>query len=319
MTIDEAFEMITKAIRDGRSAHGYLIVGGVRGMARELSERVLRFLYPEGDLRSHPDIHRLAPEMRSRVISVEAMRERLIEPLASTSFEGGWKTGVLYGADRLRQEAANAFLKTLEEPTARTLFLLLTEQPEQILPTIISRCQRVDLPDARGRTLEEPYRSRVIAELAADRLTGAVARAAAAARLVLILDELKKKAENEVLAEVGEADEGPGEETGKDARLALISSRYREYRTDFCATVMGWFRDVMALVAAPPSHSAYGDAEVPVPLVNESSRSVLESCAARTTMANAMYNVNAVEEMYKSLDRNMQEAEVLSFAIDRLR
>ena len=319
MTLDEAYDRICKAIDAGRPANGYLVVGGVRGLGSELADRVLRHLYGgEVDLAAHPDIHRLSPEKKSRIISVEAIRERLIAPMDMTSFQGGWKAGVLFGADRLRPEAANAFLKTLEEPPPKTLFLLLTERPEQLLPTIISRCQRVDLPDARARLLDEPWRGRVIDILSADTLRGQTSRAGAAARLMAILEELKDKAEELVDEEVAESDDGAGEEASKDAVEALISSRYREFRSDFTATLMSWFRDLMALRAAPPSHSAYDDSGAVTPLVNEAKRAVLETRAAKLTRTAAFANVEAVEAFATSLDRNLPEQAVLWFLMDRL-
>ncbi len=320
MTVDAAYTQIEKAVGAGRPANGYLIVGGVRGMAAELAERVLRLLFGAGDLRAHPDIHRLAPEKKSRIISVEAMRTRLIDPMGETAFQGGWKAGVVYGADRLKTESANAFLKTLEEPPPQTLFLLLTEQPEQLLPTIISRCQRIDLPDARARALEEPYRGQVLDILASDRLKGATAKAAAAGRLNAVLEHLKAHATELVDAETEGVDEGPGEETGKEAYAALVAARYKDFRRDFTATLMGWFRDLMALVAAPPSHVGGDEGDDAVPLVNEARRGVLETRAAQLSLASACYNVEAVEAFAVSVDaRNMNELSALLFLMDRLR
>ena len=191
MEVDEAYSLIEKAVQSGRVANAYLLVGGVRGCAGELAERVLHLLFGPGDLRVHPDVHRLVPAKKTRVIPVDAMRERMIDPMEKTSFTGGWKAGVVVAAECMRPESANAFLKTLEEPPPRTLFLLLSERPEKLLPTIISRCQRVDLPDARGQQLEEPYRTQMLDVLASDTLTGVTARAAAAAKLTAILEELK--------------------------------------------------------------------------------------------------------------------------------
>ena len=177
MNAHQAYELIATAIKAGRPANAYLLVGAVRGMAGEVTERVLKLLFGEGDLRAHPDIHRLAPEKKSRIISVEAVRERMIAPMELTAFEGGWRVGVVYDADRMKTESANAFLKTLEEPPPRTMFLLLTEQGERLLPTIVSRCQRIDLQDAQGITIEEPYHSQIINELASERLNGVTAAA----------------------------------------------------------------------------------------------------------------------------------------------
>lgn len=317
MTVDEAYDRICRAIDAGRPANGYLVVGGVRGLGGELADRVLAYLF-DGDLLAHPDIHRLSPEKKSRIISVEAIRTKLIAPMDMTSFQGGWKAGVIFGADLLREEAANAFLKTLEEPPPKTLFLLLTERPERLLPTIVSRCQRVDLPDARARLLAEPWHGRVIDILASETLKGQSARAAAAARLAAVLAELKEKAGELVDIEVAETDDGVGEETSKDAFDALVESRYREFRSDFTATLMSWVRDLMALRAAPPSHSAYDDSGTGTPLVNEAKRVILETRAAKLTRAAAFANVEAVEEFATSLDRHLPELPVLGFLMDRL-
>ena len=86
MELDSAHALIAKAIQEGRPAHGYLVVGGVRGMALDLARAVLQDLFPgveEEGLRTHPDIHWLFPEKKSRIVSVEA------EHVTSCCFGGG--------------------------------------------------------------------------------------------------------------------------------------------------------------------------------------------------------------------------------------
>ena len=150
MDVDAAFSLIARAIDAGRAAHGYLVVGDLKGGCDVLADRILRRLFP-GELaqieaKGHPDVAWLEPEGARRIIKVEAMRERIVEPMALAAFSGGWKVGVVVGADRMEAPSANAFLKSLEEPTPKTLYLLLTDQPDAILPTIVSRTQRIDLP-----------------------------------------------------------------------------------------------------------------------------------------------------------------------------
>jgi DNA polymerase-3 subunit delta' len=193
MDLEVAYERITGALESGRYANGYLIIGNIHGMAGELCERILKKLFGDSNIQAHPDIHILSPEKKSRIISVDAIRDTLITPLSSTSFSGGWKVGVIKNADRLRTESANAFLKMLEEPPPQTIFFLLSDKPEQLLPTIISRCQKITLPDSGMRLLEEPYRSRVIGILADPGLKGISSRAAAASKLAAILVELKDR------------------------------------------------------------------------------------------------------------------------------
>ncbi len=158
MEVDSAFDLVRHAIESGSAANGYLIVGDVRGNAMELARKILLTLFPDApeqiENRTHPDVIWLEPEGKARNIKVDSVRQKLVEPMASTSFSGGWKVGVVVGADRMWAEAANAFLKTLEEPTQKTMYLLLTDSPEEILPTIISRTQRIELGAGLGD--EEP-------------------------------------------------------------------------------------------------------------------------------------------------------------------
>ncbi|MGN0834074.1 MAG: hypothetical protein ACI4RD_10575 [Kiritimatiellia bacterium] len=161
MDVDAAFSLIARAIDAGRAAHGYLIVGDLQGGCDALADRILRRLFP-GELaqieaKGHPDVAWVEPEGAKRIIKVESMRERIIEPMALASFSGGWKVGVVVGADRMEAPSANAFLKSLEEPTPQTLYLLLTDRPDAILPTIVSRTQRVDLPLSGGLLEGDDY------------------------------------------------------------------------------------------------------------------------------------------------------------------
>lgn len=303
MDVESAYGLVENAISSGRPAHGYLIVGDVRGDAMELAERILERIFGPEHVKdhAHPDIHWLAPELTSRIISVESMRTRMVDPMAQTAFAGGWKAGVVVSADRLKTESANAFLKTLEEPTPQTIFLLLTDSPEQILPTIISRCQRLDLERPGGRRLSEPWLSRVLTILSDPALAGVTAKAAAAMRMAGLLEELEEKAEELVDEERNADEDGPGEETDKNQIKARISARYREFRTDFALAAASWFRDLAAVKVAGPD----------VPLSNPDYKAILVERAAHMTRAQAFRNVAAVDEMSRAFDRNMKEDMVL--------
>lgn len=75
-------------------------------------------------------------------ISIDDIRD-LREGLALMPYEGGRKVALIAQADRMTEEAANAFLKMLEEPSPTTVFLLASDRPNMLLPTIVSRCQKV--------------------------------------------------------------------------------------------------------------------------------------------------------------------------------
>src|SRR5262252_10712556 len=90
----------------------------------------------------HPDVNWVRLQEDSRQIRIEQVRELAAE-LALTSHSGGYKVGILTPADALNRFAANALLKTLEEPPARTLLILVATQPSRLPPTVLSRCQRL--------------------------------------------------------------------------------------------------------------------------------------------------------------------------------
>jgi len=90
----------------------------------------------------HPDVSWVRPQEDSRQIRIEQVRE-LSGDLALTSHSGGYKVGILTPADALNRFAANALLKTLEEPPARTLLILVATEPSRLPPTVLSRCQRL--------------------------------------------------------------------------------------------------------------------------------------------------------------------------------
>jgi DNA polymerase-3 subunit delta' len=90
----------------------------------------------------HPDLTWMRAAEDSRQIRIEQVRDLSAE-LALTSHAGGYKVGVISPADALNRFAANALLKTLEEPPPRTLLVLVSTQPSRLAPTVRSRCQQL--------------------------------------------------------------------------------------------------------------------------------------------------------------------------------
>ena len=90
----------------------------------------------------HPDVTWVRAAEDSRQIRIEPVRDLAAE-LALTAHSGGYKVGIVTPADALNRFAANALLKTFEEPPPRTLLALVTTQPSRLPATLISRCQRL--------------------------------------------------------------------------------------------------------------------------------------------------------------------------------
>jgi len=93
---------------------------------------------------SHPDLHLVRLEDDAQQIKVDQVRE-LIDSLTTKSYRGGYKVGVIEGAEGLNANGANAFLKTLEEPAADTILIMIARPNHRLPATIASRCLRLTL------------------------------------------------------------------------------------------------------------------------------------------------------------------------------
>jgi len=150
---DAAVRSLRSAIASGRVGHAYLFVGP-RGVGRSPAALALAASVncPDGGCgtcavcsrilrRSHPDVHHIGAEGGQIVVDqIRALRE----DAARAPFEGKTKVFLIDEAERLNPAAANALLKVLEEPAGDALFILMTDAPDDLPATVVSRCRRID-------------------------------------------------------------------------------------------------------------------------------------------------------------------------------
>ncbi len=106
------------------------------------------------DSHNHPDVFWLRPSGKARVIKIDMVRN-LQASLSLKSYEGGKKIAFILESDNMREDAANAMLKTIEEPTENTILVLMAGDIERILPTIVSRCQQLYFPLAHKNEIRD--------------------------------------------------------------------------------------------------------------------------------------------------------------------
>ena len=153
---ESAIAFLKAAFSCGRIAHAYIFVGpqGVgkskaalnfaklllceSPSANEPCENCASCLKSNGS--NHPDIQEVSPE--GQFIKIDAIREAC-RKLSLRGFESSFKVLIITQAGALNEESSNALLKTLEEPTANTVIILMADTLKSVLPTIASRCQRV--------------------------------------------------------------------------------------------------------------------------------------------------------------------------------
>lgn len=191
-----AVELLDRAISTGKLSHAYLFVGprqvGKHTLAKATAQAILCTgdEPPCGTCRAcrlvradlHPDVHLIAPNGAS--IKIEAVRQ-MQHAVSLSAVEGPYRVVIIDEFDLATTSAANALLKTLEEPPAGVILLLSAARLESLLPTIVSRCQVISLRlvpverviaalHARGI---EPGQARLLGRLSQGRIGWALAAA----------------------------------------------------------------------------------------------------------------------------------------------
>ncbi|MBJ7284091.1 MAG: hypothetical protein JHD23_03755 [Akkermansiaceae bacterium] len=270
---ERAFELITSAHDRGRLAHAFLI-SGAHGSGKEmLAARMIQMVSGKAssggfDLFGEPVvvetplldelesgwIRIIRPRMKSRRIGVDEIRD-LEQTLHLAAPGGACKVGVITEVDRMNDQAANAFLKTLEEPPKNTLLLLLTANPQRLLPTILSRCVR--LPLLGGRALLEEGGAELVRALnaAASRGFGTpmaalhlkTAFSSFLAELRSEADSAAKAAEKEEVTAYRDSTDGKWLKEREDFHKAAAEAEYLDGRNRLFDVLMAWMADLLRM------------------------------------------------------------------------
>jgi len=323
-TADKAFGLLTSAHERNRLAHA-LLVSGAAGSGKEmLAARLIDHLNhdPDGgggggiDLFGEPVIREtppldelesgwvrvIRPRMKSRRISVDEIRD-LEHTLQLAAPSGQTKVGVIVEADRMNDAAANAFLKTLEEPPQGTLLILLTSMPQRLLPTIISRCTRIPL--LGGRPLSEGDGGELVKALNRAAKFGFGTPVAALhlkavfseflARHRATVDAAAKAAEKEEVAAYRDATDGTWLKGREDFHKAAAEAEYLDARNRLLDILIAWMADLLRLKT--------GGAGLDFPETAETLRPIAEGESA----SRLLDRMAALEDLRRTLETNAFE------------
>lgn len=326
---------LQRSLERGRLGHAYLLEGSELDILETVARTLAKTLNctnpvrsgPNGpsvdccdscppcrgtDQATHPDVHWLRPESKSRVIRAEQMRD-LLDVMHLKPNDDGYKVAVLAGADRLNPQAANIFLKTLEEPPQRSVMLLLTTEPQRLLETIVSRCLRLRFGTGAPPAISAEDREwlQAFSQLAAAEESSLIGRYRLLSLLLQRLGEKKTLVEQEMedrspLQQYDEIEKSL-KDRWESELTAGIEAEYRHQRAGLLRLLQHWLRDIwLAGLRTDPGLMTFqelaGTAEV----------------GARITPRQAMDNLAALEQAQGLLHTNVQEALALEVCLLKL-
>ncbi len=306
-TQQQAESLILHAHASGRLPHALLFTGseaaGTHALALRLAHELNGAQADAVEALRHPMCRVIRPGSKSRSILIADIRS--VEPfLTLRADEGATKLVIILEADRMKEEAANAFLKTLEEPPPQTLIILISAHPSHLLPTILSRCVRMDLRENDSRTrLTEVQQLFLPTVAAALRMLGAdVAALALRADVQTLLAERKNaiadrltaalKAEAKAIAEG--TDIRDWEARQKDATTALIETEYLREREEMLELLSLCLGQAVLVASHAPDVQ---------PLCPE-----IASVAASHSVPELTRRMRAVDALRQDLNFNVNEA-----------
>jgi DNA polymerase III subunit delta' len=333
----QVVQLLQRSLERGRLSHAYLFSGGslgeLEGVARTLA-KTLNCANPlrrpgavfqidccdhcaicrKIDEHNHPDIQWVRPESKSRIITIGQMRE-LIQTISLKPNEAACKVAVIVAADRLNVQAANAFLKTLEEPPANSVILLLSTEPERMLETVLSRCLRLSFSGESGPRLDPEYEAWLTSfgEMAVSRERSLLGRYRLLGSLLAKLNQMKAETEKVLSArsplERYDDIEPQLREKWEDELAAAVEAEYRRRRSDLLLALQWWLRDIWVQALA------LGQDLLSFPGLAAAAQGV----ASRLSPQEALENIEILEQTQRLLGSNVQEALALEVGLLKLK
>jgi DNA polymerase III subunit delta' len=372
---EQGVELLQRSLERGRLGHGYLFTGHqldqLEVLARTLAKTLncLRPVKRDGvavdccdrclncqkiEHGNHADVFWVRPESKLRQIRIRQVVRRddspprvLLDAVNLKPTESQYKVAVIVAADRMNVEAANAFLKTLEEPPPHSVLILLTTEPQRVIETIRSRCLRLNFAGEGPQQLA-PQQLEWLAsfsEMAAADQKSLLGRYRLMDVLLKKLNAVKESIDETLTARSPLEKYEDVEEQLRDKwdqeLKAAIEAEYRRQRADFLLAMQWWLRDVWVqtlgqgqglkskVESEEPAIGAGGAEskaiDYQLSTINSPSSLLVfpqmagtRRVAQRISPKQAMENLRVMEQLQRWLSTNVQEALALEVGLLRL-
>lgn len=337
----QGVELLQRSLQRGRLGHAYLFTGNQIDPLEALAKTLAKTLNCQNprkvdgqpvdccdvclsckkvDQEIHGDVFWLRPESKSRQIKIEFITRRdespsrvLLDAINLKARESEFKIAIISGADRLTVSAANAFLKTLEEPPPKSVIILLSTAPTRVLETILSRCLRLNFGTENSRDWSDEVQTWLerFSALAGQEQKSLLGRY----RLLDVLTSYLAKMREAVDAEL--TSKSPlerYEDIEKDLRKqwqdelkAAIEAEYRHRRDEVLLGLQWWLRDIwLHTLKSEPGMLGF-------PKTTDTG-----TIAGRLTPREAQENLKVFDHLHRLLHTNVQEALALEVCLLKL-
>jgi DNA polymerase-3 subunit delta' len=310
-------KLLRRAVARGRIGQGLIMAGpqgvGKRQFALALAEALNCERPGEGDAcgaclpcrkvaaREHADVQTISPD--GAFIKIGQMRD-VSHEAQFRPFEGRRRVYIIDEADRMREEAANSILKTLEEPPASTVIVLITSKPYALLETIRSRCQMLSFAPLTADELESHLKAKYKRPLEETRLLARLARGSIGRALEIDLGEYREK--RRIMMELVEA-----LALTRDSVRMMNAAEYLGRKLE--RAEFEFHLDVMMVILSDLFHLKLG--EPPASLTNADIAERLERIAQAVTLDQVMDWAEKIEQVLQSLARNVNRQLAMESAL----
>jgi DNA polymerase-3 subunit delta' len=242
---------------------------------------------------------------------ISRVHEDLLRPMSYRPSEGAYKVAMITDVEHMNESAANGFLKLLEEPPPQTVFLLTTSRPEQLLPTIVSRCQRLRFDPLHVESIESALvereemdagRAAMLARMADGSYTRALELAESDDLMTsrtLVIEFFRSAYVQTINAR---------KVNTLNDQINEITSQGRERTKSVLQLMLRWIRDLML----------YRELGSDAPLVNVDQQEVIENFVGRVPDADLEAMIGLVEQAIHLAERNVRLSLVLTTLAHRL-
>ena len=170
-------EFLKKIVEAKKMSHAYLFAGQEKLGKKKIALEWISQLFNH---KQHPDLAIIEPEAKrtsfsslpsvAKEIKIEQIRD-FIWKLSLKPYSAPFKAAIIDKAHLMNQEAQTALLKTLEEPKGKTLLILITESPEYLLPTILSRCETIKFYPVKKEEIKNFLKKQEVSEEKAEEIS----------------------------------------------------------------------------------------------------------------------------------------------------